>query len=318
MEKYKIDHEFRALKHFKLDISTPSHIVTVRQGEGLLKHLARKKKHGVSIDCITVPGHQGDMIEIYAYNPKQRRANAPFVLHFHGGAFAMGNALNNTLLYRYAHLLGCPVFSVEYRLAPEYPFPYGVNDCFAALEYLTQHAKTMGLNASRVVVTGDSAGGGLAASVCQMARDKGIKVSLQLLIYPVLSNACDTPSMKAFTDTPVWDYSNSIHMWQYYLPLKAGEKPPKYAVPALGKLKGLAPCYIETAEFDPLRDEGIAYAKALEKAGVPVHLEATKGTVHGYDQLPRKGPIAKRQISLRIAAMARALDRSIEEASEED
>ncbi|MEX1307181.1 MAG: alpha/beta hydrolase [Eubacteriales bacterium] len=307
MKKYAIAKEFRALRKLRVSIDSLEKIITIRKAEEALKHVIRKKKHGVTIEHMSIPGYQGEMIDVYVYNPEERKENTPYLLHFHGGAYISGNGYTNFLLPRYAHELGCPVFSVEYRLAPEFPFPFGQNDCFAVLEYLNKNAKELGLDATRAVVTGESAGGGLAASVCQMARDKGIPVALQVLLYPVISNACDTPSMKMFVDTPVWDYPSSVYMWEYYLPLKEGETPPKYAVPALGDLKGLAPCFIETAEFDPLRDEGLAYAKALKEAGVPTHLEETKGTIHGYDQSPIKGPITKRQIEIRIAAMAEAM-----------
>ena len=307
MTRYPIANEFRALRRMRVPIATKEQIDAIRKAEEAFKRVMRRKKHGVTVTQMSIPGYQGAMIDVYVFSPENRKTNTPYLVYFHGGAYVTGNAFTNFLLPRYAEELGCPVFSVEYRLAPEFPFPYGQNDCFAVLEYLNHQADALGLDASRVVVTGESAGGGLAASVCQMARDSGIPVALQVLLYPVISNACDTPSMKAFTDTPVWDYPNSLDMWRYYLPLKEGEEPPKYAVPALGDLSGLAPCFIETAEFDPLRDEGIAYAKALIAAGVPTHLEETKGTIHGYDQIPIKGPIAKRQIEIRIAAMAEAL-----------
>ena len=307
MDKYPIAKELRPIRRIRVPIATQEQIDTIRKAEEAFKNLMRRKKRGANIEHMTVPGEQGHVIDVYVYNPKERKANTPYLVHFHGGAYVTGNAFTNFLLTKYANDLGCPVFSVEYRLAPEFPFPYGQNDCFAVLEYLNLHAKELGLDASRAVVTGESAGGGLAASVCQMARDNGIPVVLQVLVYPVISNACDTPSMKEFVDTPMWDYQNSVYMWQYYLPLKEGETPPKYAVPALGELKGLAPCYLETAEFDPLRDEGIAYAEALIEAGVETHLEETKGTIHGYDQTPIRGPLAKKQIDLRIAAIAKAI-----------
>jgi acetyl esterase/lipase len=177
--------------------------------------------------------------------------------------------------------------SVEYRLAPEHPFPAGVEDCYAALRWLADNAGALGADPGRLAVAGTSAGGGLAAAVALMARDRGgPALRLQVLSIPELDDRLQTPSMTTFIDTPLWNRPNAVLSWSFYLGREAdaapGDDVSPYAAPARATdLRGLPPAYVATAELDPLRDEGIAYASALMHAGVPVELHQFPGTFHG-------------------------------------
>jgi acetyl esterase/lipase len=184
--------------------------------------------------------------------------------------------------------VGAVVVSVDYRLAPEHPFPAGVEDCYAALAWLAAHAAELGVDPARIAVAGQSAGGGLAAATALLARDRGgPALCFQLLEIPELDDRLDTPSMRAFTDTPLWNRPNAVWSWKHYLGASHAGEPSAYAAPARAKdLAGLPPAYVSTMEFDPLRDEGILYALRLLQAGVPVELHSYPGTFHGSALLP--------------------------------
>jgi acetyl esterase len=167
------------------------------------------------------------------------------------------------------------VVSVEYRLAPEDPFPAGLEDCYAALVWLHESAAELGVDGDRIAVVGRSAGGGLAAALALVTRDRhGPALCFQCLAIPELDDRLDTPSMQAFVDTPLWNRPLAEASWRHYLGDDRSDVSP-YAAPARATdLSGLPPAYVSTMEFDPLRDEGIAYANAhaRRRAGRAPHL----------------------------------------------
>jgi acetyl esterase/lipase len=176
------------------------------------------------------------------------------------------------------------VVSVDYRLAPENPFPAGLEDCYAALVWLHEHAGDLGVDAGRIAINGGSAGGGLAAGLALLARDRGgPAICFQYLGIPELDDRLDTPSMQRFHDTPMWSRGAAEKSWEWYLGDAHGtDDISPYAAPARATdLAGLPPAYISTMEFDPLRDEGIHYALKLLAAGVSVELHSFPGTFHG-------------------------------------
>jgi acetyl esterase/lipase len=203
---------------------------------------------------------------------------------------------------------GAVSIGVDYRLAPEHPFPAGVEDCYAALEWVAAHASLLRIDPSKIVVGGSSAGGNLAAAVSLMARDRGGPgVAFQMLFYPVLDDRCDTPSMVSSHDTYIWTYQNSLDMWNHYIGKDRSSVSP-YASPARSMyLDGLPPAYISTCEHDPLRDEAIMYAMKLMEAGVPVELHNYPGTVHGFDYL-MVSEISTRAVHEGVGAFTRAVD----------
>jgi acetyl esterase/lipase len=209
-------------------------------------------------------------------------------VYFHGGAFALTyGATHITMAQRYARDAGCCVIFVDYRLMPSHPFPAGLDDCYTALQWTLNQAQTLGIDSKRIAVGGDSAGGALSAAVCQMSQDRDTAtICAQMLIYPALDKDCKTRSAREFTDTPIWTSASNRAMWQVYLRNCPPERIPPYASPAHRQdLSGLPPAYVETAEFDPLHDEGVDYARRLTAAGVEVQLNETQGTVHGFDAI---------------------------------
>lgn len=235
------------------------------------------------------------------YTPVKRDGALPLVVFYHGGAFVMGDLESeHARCLRYAADAGCVVVSVDYRLAPEHPFPAGLEDCYAALLWSVENADDLGVDVRRVAVAGTSAGGALAACVAQVARDRDSpELALQLLIYPVIDDRMTTDSMAKFSETPVWDSHNNVSMWIQY----GGGRLPKgrYSAPARGgDLAGLPTACLIVAGYDPLRDEAMQYADDLMAAGVQTELHLVSGAYHGFDQVVPDAEISRRSIDEQV------------------
>ena len=210
---------------------------------------------------------------------------APCLVYFHGGGFCVRDAgYIHSYAARYAQGAQCVVVFVHYRTADSAPFPVPFEDCYAALGWVWDNAPRLRIDRARIAVGGDSAGGALAAACALRARDEGgPKLCFQLLVYPVTDSRMETASMQKYTDSPMWNAKLNRRMWELYL--RDGDQgTPQYAAPMLARdFSGLPPAYVEVEEFDCLHDEGVAYARALETAGVSVQLEEVEGTFHGFD-----------------------------------
>ncbi|MFD0541145.1 alpha/beta hydrolase [Actinomadura luteofluorescens] len=221
-------------------------------------------------------------VPVRVYRP--RETPAPVLVYFHGGGFVTGGLENeHERCLKFAGEDGIAVVSVDYRLAPEHPFPAGFEDCYAATLWAHEHAGEFGGDPERVAVGGGSAGGALAAAVALRARDEGgPPLVFQMLLYPVLDDRMATPSMRTFTEPPLFNSGDVRHMWRHYLGGRADV--PAYAAPArAGDLSGLPRAYVLVPEHDPLRDEGLAYAHRLIVSGVPTELHHVPGACHGFD-----------------------------------
>jgi acetyl esterase len=272
----------------------------VRQEDAVIRRTSARPRlpKGISVIDQRAPDLR---VRIYR-NKKQ--TDAPALVYFHGGAFIVGNLdTDYAILVKLASRTPCTIVAVDYRLAPEHPFPAGVDDCYAALCWTAANARNLGIDPSRIAVAGSSAGGALAAACTLMARDrKGPPLIFQMLIYPVLDNKLSTPSMKAWTATPIFNRPSAQAMWRYYLGETSGRVSP-YAAPMRSKsFSGLPPAYIVTAEIDPLRDEGIEYASRLQQAGVEVRLHNVQGVPHGFDSMSNTS-VARQLLAERIAVL---------------
>jgi acetyl esterase len=244
-----------------------------------------------------------DGVRVRVYRPSGATGYSPGLLYLHGGGFCLGSVeLEHGGAVQLAHALRAVVVSVDYRLAPEHPYPAGLDDCYRALLFL---ADLDIVDKARIGVHGASAGGGLAAAVALLARDRGgPRLVVQSLGMPELDDRLETPSMKAFLDTPLWSRPQAEASWRHYL---GGAEPDGYAAPArMADLSGLPPAYVTTMELDPLRDEGITYAMRLLAAGVSVELHSYPGTFHG-SALATSAAVSKRQSADLIAALAAKL-----------
>ncbi|WP_318210182.1 MULTISPECIES: alpha/beta hydrolase [unclassified Streptomyces] len=228
------------------------------------------------------------------------------VVWLHGGGFLMGDLdTEHPWAARIAASSGAVVISVGYRLAPEHPYPAALDDAYAVLEWAVGHAAELGVEPDRIAIGGHSAGANLATAVALRARDRqGPPIRFQLLNQPGLDDRQDSWSAVNFTDTP-WFYREKITAsWRHYL---GGRPASPYAAPARAEdLTGLPPAYLATAEFDPNRDEGLAYALRLLQAGVSVEIHQWPGTFHG-SQAILSAEVSQRQNAELGAALRRAL-----------
>ena len=297
MGKYPIDKQFYPYAMFAPPLNDPNVASFLGSFLRVPGWLFRDKE--LNVQRLKIPGYGGDPIEVLTIEPMHAEWSGNCLVYFHGGGFLFPAAgYHYRLAVRYAKETPCKVVFVQYRLTPKYPFPVPAEDCYAGFCWAKDNLKC-----SSIAVGGDSAGGALAAAVAQMARDRlGICLKFQLLVYPATDRTMDTESNRRFTDTPMWNSKLSEKMWPVYLTDPATPDI-AYASPMEAKsFTGLPPAYVETAEFDCLRDEGIAYAEALRAAGVPVQINETCGTMHGFD-IVLNAPITQAAVAERIAYM---------------
>ncbi|MDC3961777.1 alpha/beta hydrolase [Polyangium jinanense] len=233
----------------------------------------------------------------------------PAMLWIHGGGFIMGSpAQDDEGAATFARELGMTVVAPSYRLAPEHPFPAALDDLYAALAWIHANAPALGVRTDRIVIAGASAGGGLAAGLTLLARDrKEIPVAFQLLVYPMLDDRTVGKTIDG-TNHRLWNAGSNRFGWTSYLGREpGGADVPVYAAPARAEsLAGLPPTWIGVGTFDLFHDEDVEYAKRLEAAGVPVELEIVPGAFHGFDVL-RRANVVKTFRARQIEALRRAL-----------
>jgi acetyl esterase len=234
----------------------------------------------------------GDL-KVYIYR-RSRAEKQPAVLWVHGGGYILGNAQDERARV-IADTCDCTVVSVDYRLAPEHPFPAGPNDCYAALTWMNEQAIELGIDPARIVIGGASAGAGMAAGVVLMNRDKAnFPLKLQLLLYPMLDNLHATESGK-LENHPVWKQATSFNAWEMYLNGTPGVDANPYAAAARAKdLSRLPPAYICVGATDLFCDEDIAYARRLDDAGVNVELSVFPGVYHAAESFVPNAKVSKR------------------------
>jgi acetyl esterase/lipase len=262
----------------------------------------------VEFDDRIATSRRGVSVPIRHYVPLRRSNPDPAIVFFHGGAFVIGDLdFEHSRCLEMAAETNCIVISVDYRLAPEHPFPAGFDDCCAVYEWAIENAVELGIDSTRIAVAGASAGGALAAAVAQAARDRGlVRPAFQMLLYPVTDDRMTSRSMMQFDDIQGWNRRNSKHMWRHYLGDNVAETSP-YAAPARADdLSGLPPAYVMTAELDALCDEGIEYAKRLEDAGVAVQRRHFPEAFHGFDTLANT-PVSSRARAEQYACLCAAL-----------
>jgi acetyl esterase len=236
------------------------------------------------VQTLVLPSATGPSLRARIYAPSH--AALPALLYFHGGGFVIGSLETHDSLCRQLALRsGCAVVSVDYRLAPEHPFPAAVDDAWMAMAHVSAHAESLGLRAGQLAVGGDSAGGTLAAVCALHARDIGLPLALQLLITPGTGAAPDTPSHRLFANGFVLDATTITWFFEHTIP--RDQRHDWRFAPLLAEPDGVAPACLLLAECDPLVDEGLAYCDRLRAAGVAVQLELYRGVTHDFIKMGR-------------------------------
>jgi len=258
------------------------------------------------VEMREIPG-PGGTVPIRIYTPEGTNP-MPAIVYFHGGGFVLCSLdTHDSTCRELAVGTGSVVVSVDYRLAPEAKFPAAPEDCYAATRWTADHAQSLGIDPARLAVAGDSAGGNLAAVVSMMARDRGgPEICHQLLIYPVTDFSFETDSYRDNAE----GYFLTTHMmrwfWHHYLETETDGADPLASPLRAKDLSGLPSATVLTAEFDPLRDEGHAYAESLEKAGVPTRYTNYPGVFHGFFGMTTELPRARKAVDDACEALRQA------------
>jgi acetyl esterase len=244
------------------------------------------------VEDFSIPARDGHELPARLYAPSHEKL--PVLLYFHGGGFTIGSIASHDVLCRQlSHLAGCAVVSLDYRLAPEHPFPTATNDAWDALQWLATHADSLGLNNQHLAVGGDSAGGTLAAMSAIMARDAGLKLALQLLFYPGCAAHQDMASHRRFAQGFVLDEADLSWFFSHYLRTPADREDWRFAPLMAPHVDDVAPTWLGLAECDPMVDEGVMYGDKLRAAGVSVDLEIYRGVTHEFIKMGRILPEAR-------------------------
>lgn len=267
---------------------------------------------GISLDTRFIPGPAGAPdILMSIYRPDNAAEPLPAVYHIHGGGYVAGTTAQLDIYHRSLVAdLRCALVAVDYRLAPETIFPGALEDCLAGLEWLIAHARMLGIDASRLGLVGESAGGGLAAGLSLLLRDRGMDIfRFQQLIAPMLDDrTCVAADPHPFCGEHLWHAANNRFGWSAMLghaPGAADISP--YAAPARAeRLEGLPPTYISVGALDLFLEENMEFARRLTRAGVPVEFHVWPGAIHGFE-LMSDTAIARRALAVGREAMRRAL-----------
>jgi acetyl esterase/lipase len=294
----RLDPALRHLAAARIDLSAES-LVPLRRS---LDERRRAAAAEVDLARVSVVDSVVDGVPVRIY--RAGSGVTPAVLFCHSGAFVLGNLdTDHAWCVELARSVGVTVVSVDYRLAPEHPYPAGFDDAATVLRWLAAEATSLDVDPTRIAVAGSSAGGSLAALLAQgSAAGELPAVLFQLLHQPVLDDRM-TPSKGEFVDTPGFDASAVDLMWQYYL---GGDAVSAAAPGRADELSGLAPALITCAELDPLRDEAVDYALRLLWAGVPTELHVYPGTCHGFDSFAPQAQVSRDLLALQANALRRA------------
>lgn len=261
----------------------------------------KERVPGVAVDEYTLSTADGAELPLRWYRPTETPASGAALLYLHGGGMILGlddvDAVYDVVVREYVAASGVPALVVDYRVAPEHPDPTPVEDCYAALQWLATSADRLGVKPGRIAVGGDSAGGGLAAGVALLARDRGgPSIALQLLIYPMLDDRNTSPDPQLPPELLIWSYDDNITGWSALLGERAGgSEVSPYAAPARATdLAGLPPTYLDTGDLDIFRDEDVEYARRLAAAGVPTEIHVHPGCPHGFDAFASETAVSRR------------------------
>lgn len=295
---------------------TEQRLIAINRMQGLLNRLRGLRR---SLNWTYAERSDGSPLQLLVLKPKpfnrpsnqlDRGQGLLLVLWFHGGGYAIGRPEKSRPMARLlASVSPCVFIAPQYRLSPEAPYPAALEDAYLALTWAQAQAETLGIDPNRIVVGGESAGGGLCAALCLYARDRGNKgIILQMPLYPMLDDRMQTASSQGNED-PIWNSSSNAIAWRLYLgPYWGHDAVPYYAAPARAlDLSGLPPLIAFIGDLEPFCDESIDYFERLRAAGVSVEYLIVKGAYHGFDQVAKKSKPAQEALVFLLGAFQRAM-----------
>jgi acetyl esterase/lipase len=271
-----------------------------------------KDLEGIFIENIHISGQdERTQVRLRIYKPENTSAPRPVLLWMHGGGYVIGRPeQDDASCVQYVRDLGITVVSVDYRCGPKHPFPAGLDDCSAALKWVSSHTQDLNIDPERIAVGGNSAGSGLATALDQLAHDRNeTKIAFQLLIYPMLDDRTVLRTDIDDSSNITWHHNDNRFGWESYLGMECGaDDVPAYSVPARrADLSGLPPAWIGVGDLDIFHDEDVAYAQRLRECGVECELEVVEGAFHGFDVFDLKIPLVQDFRKSQTAAMRKYL-----------
>ena len=309
--KNRIDPELRDI----LELFPPldlENLEETRQGMAAMPQLPVDESVVISNKMIPGPD-DSPSVRVRIYKPKEKGETLPGLLWMHGGGYILGTAEETDLIcQRFVKEVNCVVVSVDYRLAPEHPYPAPIEDCYAALKWFSNQSSKLGVDPSRIGVAGQSAGGGLAAALALLARDrKGPEIYFQMPLYPMIDDRNNTPSNREITGHMIWNNDLNEKGWSMYLNGKNGtEDVSQYAAPARATdLSNLPFTYTCVGQLDPFRDETLDYVTRLAQAGVDVEFHLYPGCYHGFEGVVPNARVSQRATAEYVNALKYVLNR---------
>ena len=266
----------------------------------------------VLVQNVHIPGQDDrTRIRLRVYKPESLAPPTPVLVWLHGGGYVMGRPeLDDVRCTQYVRESGITVVSVDYRCAPGHPFPAALEDSYSSLKWVESHSQEVSVDAKRIAIGGESAGGGLAASLVQLAHDRQeIKPVFQLLVYPMLDDRTVLRTYVGDSDSLIWNQKSNRFGWESYLGKKCGAADvPEYSVPARREdLSGLPPAWIGVGTVDLFHDEDMAYAQRLKGCGVECEVHVVPGAFHGFDIFAPQAPVVRDFRRSQISALKRSL-----------
>ncbi len=304
--KYEINSELKKIARQKIPENLKIFPI-INMFFGLSKCYSDNK---VRVNKYKTPGYNGAELKTLVIEPKHSEERLPCMVFFHGGGFMLkASNTHYKIAKMYAEKLPCKVVFTDYRLAPKFQFPVPVEDCYQTYAWVLDNTAMLNIAPDKIVIAGDSAGGNLALAVTLMARDRRIHIpAAELLIYPATDRRMITETMKKYVDTPIWNSNLTKIVWKAYL----GNQNPKkieYASPIEAEsFKGFPPTYIEVAQYDALRDEGVALYNKLQKQSIECEMHEIIGACHGFETA-LKSNMLKECMNRRITWMKNIINR---------
>lgn len=271
-----------------------------------------KKLEGADVENIFIPRTDNRTnLRVRIYKPNSVADPTPVLLWIHGGGFLIGKPEQDDVsCAQFVRELGLTIVSVDYRLAPKYPFPAALDDCYSALQWVVSHSRQLGIDPKRIAIGGASAGGGLAAALVQLAHDRQeIQIAFQMLVYPMLDDRTVLRTDIDDSQNITWNHRSNRYGWESYLGRECGAAEVRaYSVPARrADLSGLPPAWIGVGALDIFHDEDVAYAQRLRECGVECEIEIVPGAFHGFDVFDPTLPIVQDFRKLQAAVLKKHL-----------